>query len=568
MIMASSSHAHSPLPHSPVPQSDRGRESADRGDMAAQGAPLQLAGRRIHFVGIGGCGMSGLARIVAGHGAVCSGSDLAESDTTRRLQHEGIDVAFQQTARSVPPQCDILVISAAISPDHPEVAEASRRGVTVLKYAQMLGQLMLGRTGVAIAGTHGKSSTTSMLSHVLIQTGLDPSLIVGANCEQIGGGARVGGGRAGQPAGGTAAAPSTPLTGENRQPAATNGSASASASVSASASYCDILVAEACEYDRSFHHLHPTLAAILNVEADHMDVYASLDEIVEAFAEFARKLPGRSDGGYLLVNHEMASRLTITAGLDCEVETIGFAYQADWRVGMKDGLARLHHGDEAVMDWKVPLPGEHMAYNAAVAAVLAHRLGAAWDRIAAALEGFKGLDRRMQVIGRCGPEAGSPSGGRSLAAPTDRKSSATNQAVGEILVVDDYGHHPTEVDTTLRALRQHYRPGRLICVFQPHQHSRTRFLMQQFAVSFGQADVVIVPDIYFVRDSEEERAAVTANDLVERLCQQGVEAMHLSPLDAIVDRLEAMTQPGDLVVTMGAGDVWKVAKAFVAAVNP
>ncbi|MEX0654838.1 MAG: UDP-N-acetylmuramate--L-alanine ligase [Phycisphaeraceae bacterium] len=466
---------------------------------AATELARHLAGRHVHFVGIGGCGMSGLARMTRQHGAICTGSDLAGSSVTEGLAADGVDVALHQTADSVPAACELLVASAAIKPDHPELVEARRRNIPIIKYARMLGELMRQRCGVAVAGTHGKSTTTSMLSHILLQAGLDPSFIVGANCTQIGGGARTG-------------------------KAGPDGA----------------LIAEACEYDRSFHNLHPTHAVILNVEADHLDMYASLDEIVEAFAVFAQRVPAE---GSLLINHEMGPRLTITAGLDCKVETLGFAYQADWRVGMKAGEVRLHHKGDPVAEWHSPMPGEHMAYNAAAAAITAHRLGAPWDAITRAIESFQGLDRRMQAIGTRPPGDG----------PLSER----------VLVIDDYGHHPTEVDTTLRALRQHYQPQRLICVFQPHQHSRTRFLMQQFAVSFSEADIVIVPHIYFVRDSEQERHAVTAGDLVDRLRQKKVNAMHLYPFEAIVDQLQTITRPGDLVVTMGAGDVWKIAHQFL-----
>ncbi|MEZ6194052.1 MAG: Mur ligase domain-containing protein, partial [Phycisphaerales bacterium] len=256
-----------------------------------QSAAHGLAGRRVHFIGIGGCGMSGLARLAQHLGANCSGSDLNDSATVKTLQSANIPVILEQTAESLPADCDLVVISAAIKPDHPELAEAVRRGIKIKKYAALLGELMIGRTGVAIAGTHGKSTTTSMLSHILIQTGLDPSFIVGANCRQIGGGVRVG--------------------------------------------HSDILVAEACEYDRSFHNFHPTHATILNVEADHLDMYRSLDEIVEAFKVFAERIPDKDERGSLLINHEMPHRIKITAALNCKIETIGFAPQADWRVGVK-----------------------------------------------------------------------------------------------------------------------------------------------------------------------------------------------------------------------------------------
>ena len=467
---------------------------------------LDLAGKRVHFVGIGGCGMSGLARLARQAHALCSGTDVADSDLVAGLRDAGIDVVLEQSTATVPAKCDLLVISAAICDHHPEVVEARRRRIKVLKYAQLLGALMRGRQGVAVAGTHGKSTTTSLLSHLLIAASLDPSVIVGAHCEQIGGGWRVG--HAERP-----------------------------------------LVAEACEFDRSFHNLYPQHAIILNVEEDHLDVYSGLDEIVESFARFAANV---QPSGSLLIEHEMEHRPAIAAAARCSVQTIGFARDADWRIQVQPARAagggsglkvELQYRGQLVAAWMNPVPGRHMAYNAAAAAVTAHRLGAGWDQITGAVESFSGLDRRMQFLGM-----------RQL----DRPGS------GCVTVVDDYGHHPTEIDATLRALRQHYDPARLVCVFQPHQHSRTRFLLDQFAASFSVADIVIVPHIYFVRDSELERQAVQAADLVDQLRRRAVQAMHLYPFGAIEEQLELIVRGGDLLVTMGAGDVWKVARGFLA----
>ena len=458
--------------------------------------PLELDGRHVHFVGIGGCGMSGLARIVRAAGATCTGTDAVGSAVTESLIDDGIPVALQQNADAVPEPCDLLVISAAVPDTHPEIREAQRRGIDVMKYAEMVGRLMIGRCGVAVAGTHGKSTTTAMLAHVLIHSGLDPTFIVGATCDQIGGGSRVG------------------------RP--------------------DMLVAEACEYDRSFHHFHPTHALILNVEEDHLDIYGTLDAVIESFHTFAECV---DPDGSVLIGHESAQRTAVGAALPCRVETIGYAPQADWTIdarrGNGDQQVRIQHGGQTVCTYQCALPGEHMAYNASAAAVMAHRLGADWPCIAAGLSSFRGLDRRMQTLG-------------------ERDG---------VTVIDDYGHHPTEIDVTLRALRTHHDPrqrgGRLVCVFQPHQHSRTRFLLDQFASSFSQADVVIVPHIYFVRDSEEDRRAVNAGDLVAKLHARGVIAEHIDAFDDIVTHLRHLTRPGDLLVVMGAGPVWRVARGFV-----
>jgi UDP-N-acetylmuramate--alanine ligase len=475
----------------------------------ARSAGSGWSGRCLHFVGIGGCGLSGLARLLHERGAICTGTDNVPSELTAALDRSGIPVTHRQTADSVPDRCDLVIASAAIKPDHPELVAARQRGIEVLTYAEALGAVQAQHTGVSIAGTHGKSTSTAMLCHVLIETGFDPSFIIGATCPQIGGGSRTGAARI--PGDG-------PLAGRP-----------------------GLLVAEACEFNRSFHNHRPLLASIGNVEEDHLDVYETLGAIVAAFGEFAGLLPPADAMGRLLIGHDGAHRREISAGLRCRVDTFGFSPEADYQVTFEPDAHRVairRHG-HAVADWTNAMPGGHNALNAAAAAILAHDLGAAWPQIADALGSFRGLDRRMQYLGR-------------------RRIDH-----GEVVVYDDYGHHPTEISETLRALRAGLSPRRLICVFQPHQHSRTRFLLEQFASSFSAADVVIVPHIYFVRDSEIERQRVTAPMLVDRLREQGVTAMHLYPFEAIVEQLEIMCRDGDLVVIMGAGPVWQVARRFL-----
>jgi UDP-N-acetylmuramate--alanine ligase len=466
-------------------------------------------GHRLHFVGIGGCGLSGLARLLHQRGAICTGTDAVPSDITEALARDGIPVTLRQTADCLPDRCDLVIASAAIRTDHPELDAARKRGIDVLSYAECLGTVQAKHTGVSIAGTHGKSTTAAMLCHVLIEAGLDPSFIVGANCPQIGGGSRTG----------------SPVIPGHGPLAGRPG----------------LLVAEACEFNRSFHHHRPVIASIGNLEEDHLDVYKTLDAVVDAFAEFTRLLPPAEAGGSLLIAHDGAHRQQITAGLRCRVETFGFSPDADFQVTFEPDAHRVsvsRHGRWAA-SWTNAMPGGHNALNAAAAAILAHGLGAGWPQIASALGTFRGLDRRMQRLGR-----------RRI-------------ANGEVVVYDDYGHHPTEINETLRALRASEAPRRLICVFQPHQHSRTRFLLEQFAASFEAADVVIVPHIYFVRDSEIEKQRVTAPMLVDRLRERGVTAMHLYPFEAIVEQLEIMCRDGDLVVIMGAGPVWQVARQFL-----
>ncbi len=477
--------------------------------MSADQRPgAQWAGRRLHFVGIGGCGLSGLAQLLRERGALCTGSDSVTSELTEALRARGIGVSYRQDAEAVPAQCDLVVASAAISPDHPELETARARGIPILSYAEALGRVQSAHTGISIAGTHGKSTTAAMLCHVLVECGLDPSFIVGATCPQIGGGSRTGAD--------TVPAGHGPLAGRP-----------------------GLLVAEACEFNRSFHHHRPVLGLITNIEEDHLDIYHTLDAIVEAFARFARLLP---ESGRLLIAHDGAHRRRVTAGLTCAVETFGFDPAADYRVAYEPATrsVTLHDRTTTLARWTNVMPGEHNALNASAAAVLARAAGAPWPRIAAALDSFGGLDRRMQRLGR------RPVGD------------------GEVVIYDDYGHHPSEITATLHALRESEHPRRLICVFQPHQHSRTRFLLEQFATSFAAADVVIVPHIYFVRDSEIEKQRVTAADLVDRLRRQGVTAMHLYPFEAIVEQLDVMCRDGDLLVIMGAGPVWQVARQFLA----
>ena len=495
-----------PAAATPAAQSFR---SASRHD------PIPVQGRHVYMVGIGGCGMSGLARMLKARGAIVSGSDSSPSVFTQTLQQDKISVGFDQSKSWLPDDAELVIASAAIKPEHPQLLEADRRGILHLNYAEALGWTMVGQTGLCVAGTHGKSTTTAMLGCCLAAAGLDPNVIVGANCPQLGGGFKLG----------STTIPSGIWHG---QPG--------------------LMVVEACEFNRSFHNYHPKVAAITSVEADHLDVYGSLEAVIEAFHDFAKLIPPANEGGTLLIADQGAHRREITAGLTCRVETIGWSPSADWSVkydpqSRQTGLVRKGEGLSAA--WTTSLPGQHNAMNAATAAALAITVGADPDSIARELSKFTGLERRMQFLGE-----------RAL----------QGSAKG-VRIYDDYGHHPTEVESTLQALREFERPeqrgGRLICVFQPHQHSRTRHLLEEFAQAFNAADVVIVPHIYFVRDSIEEKAKVTASDLVDRLRQRGVQAMHLYPFEAIIEQLQIVCRPGDLLVVMGAGPVDRVAHGFL-----
>lgn len=471
----------------------RSMETRPRESSVRQAERGSFAGQRIHMIGIGGCGMRALARVLLDAGAIVSGSDRLSTGPTDRLIDAGADIAIGQRPGNIPEQCDLVVYSAAIAGQNPELLAAGRLGCPVVKYSQMLGRLMVDRVGIAVAGTHGKSTTTAMVSYVLSAAGADPSFVVGATVEQLGGPSGSGAGRH--------------------------------------------FVVEACEYDRSFLNLNPTLAAILNIDEDHLDCYKDIAAIIEAFRAFASLIPAE---GLLVLNGEDRNCSTIAASARCKVETFALEGEGTWRgadISTDRGLVSMDvlYGGERFCRLKVPLPGRHSACNCLAAVGLLHHAGLEPDQIGELLGRFGGAYRRMTLKGR----------GRG------------------ITVVDDYAHHPTEVQATLRALRDHYQPGRLICVFQPHQHSRTRFLLNSFARSFANATEVVVPDIYFVRDSEQEKNHISSEDLVSQIRLNGGEAIYLETFAQIADHLKSTLSEGDLVVTMGAGNIWELADEIV-----
>jgi UDP-N-acetylmuramate--alanine ligase len=458
-----------------------------------QDSARSFAGRRIHLIGIGGSGMRALANMLLERKAIVSGSDNASGGAIDRLRQRGADVRIGQCAGNIPEQCDLVVRSAAIHDQNPELLAARARGIEVIKYSQMLGRLMAEQTGIAIAGTHGKSTTSAMVAYVLHEAGVDPSFVIGATVPQLGGPSGVGGGRH--------------------------------------------FVAEACEFDRSFLNLCPRYAAILNVEEDHLDCYANLDAIVEAFKAFAALVPL---SGAIIVNGDDRKAMEAVQNATCEVETFGLSEGCTWRgvdISEHRGLYRaaimLKGSEFCRLD--VPLPGMHNVYNCLATTALLHHAGLSGQQIAELLPGFRGAHRRMTLKGES----------------------------DGITVVDDYAHHPTEIAATLRAIRDFYRPRRLLCVFQPHQHSRTRFLLKDFAKSFALADEVVVPDIYFVRDSELEKDYISSQDLVAQIRLHGGTATYIKTFDMIVEHLRQRLGAGDLVVTMGAGNIWEVADEIV-----
>jgi UDP-N-acetylmuramate--alanine ligase len=462
-----------------------------------------FAGRRIHLIGIGGCGMCGAAAILMRSGARVSGSDLRPFKRASELIAAGAAVQIGHSPDQVHSELDLVVMSAAVPDDNVELQRASDLGTPIIKYAELLNLIMQQRCGVAVSGTHGKSTTTAMTAHIFRTGGLDPSFVVGANSRQLGGSSGVGNG--------------------------------------------PHFIVEACEYDRSFLKIHPHMAAILNIEADHLDCYRDLDEIVAAFAQFAANVPL---DGLVIANHDDPRiRKALSGGQGPRIETFGVdgslaclrgTEPAEWRARIRsadDGFYSFDilYGGFVLLSTRLGVAGRHNVSNALAAAALAFHGGVTPDRIAEALASFAGVDRRMSV----------------------------RREGGRVTIVDDYAHHPTEIRATLNALRDRFGPKRTWVVFQPHQHSRTRYLMADFACSFTHADVVIVPDIYGVRDSEADRAGVRSNELVSLIHAQGKDARYLPTFDDVTEHLTENMIDGDLVVTMGAGDVWKVADELV-----
>lgn len=459
------------------------------------GFSRNLAGKKYHFIGAGGIGMSGLAKILLNNKAIVSGSDQTPTEITVQLGKLGAKLKTGHSPDNIPDDTEVVVISAAVKEDNPELAQARRRDLKVYKYAEMLGELMNCYDGIAIAGTHGKSTTSAWLAFVLKQAGLKPNFIVGADISQLGGSSGTGAGR--------------------------------------------YFVAEACEYDRSFLNLRPAIACVLNIEQDHLDYYKDEDDIINAFSDFAKRL---RPGGTLIVNGEDKNVAEMLNSLPQSIRSATFGLtetcQYQGRNITLDGgcyAFDVYCRGMFIGRVRISLPGIHNAYNALAVFACAMQTGIETKKIVEILPEFTGIDRRLML----------------------------KEQIRGITILDDYAHHPTEIRASLSAVRQMYKPKKLWCVFQPHQYSRTRFLLDDFAQSFKLADVTIVPEIYFVRDSQLSKQLVNAQKLTERIIQAGSNALFIDSFEAICDYLMENVKPGELVITMGAGDIWKVANEYI-----
>jgi UDP-N-acetylmuramate--alanine ligase len=461
-------------------------------------APVPLADLgRVHFTGIGGAGMSGIARIMIARGVAVSGSDSAGGDLLASLAALGADVHVGHAAANLA-HADTVVVSSAIRPDNPELAAARAQGLRVLHRAAALASVMLGRRGVAVAGTHGKTTTTSMITTALRHCGADPGYVIGGILTETGLGAEDGSG--------------------------------------------PLFVAEADESDGSFLMLSPEVAVVTCVEADHLDNYAGLAEIEDAFAAFARRIV---PGGVLVACADdpgARSLAAAAAALPVRVRTYGEADGADYRItsvtplGMSVGLEVAAPGGAPPARLEAGVPGRHNALNAAAAYAVVLELGlpsVLAGQAASGLAAYRGTQRRMEPKGEA----------------------------GGVTVLDSYAHHPTELAADLRAARDISAGGRVIAVFQPHLFSRTRIFAGQFGTALGLADEVFVLDVYAAREDPEP--GVTG-ELVAHAVPGG-RAVFLPDRTAVPGAVADIARPGDLVLTMGAGDVTALGPQIVAA---
>jgi UDP-N-acetylmuramate--alanine ligase len=446
--------------------------------------------RRIHFVGIGGVGMSGIAEVLHNLGYAVSGSDSRESENTRRLTSLGIPVAIGHRAENIG-EADVVVRSSAVAPDNAELAAARQRLIPVIQRAEMLAELMRMKYGVAVAGTHGKTTTTSMVATVLARGGLDPTIVIGGRLNALGTNAKLGRG--------------------------------------------DFLVAEADESDGSFLKLSPTIAVVTTIDAEHLDYYRDLAHIQDTFVEFINKVPFY---GLAVLCLDQENIQSLLPRVEKRFVTYGLRSQADF---LAQDISFKGMTSDFLVSWKqralgrlqLRVPGLHNVYNALAATAVGLDLQIDFAAIQDALGEFTGVARRFQILGE-------PQG---------------------ILVVDDYGHHPAEIQATLNAAKTGF--GRnLIAVFQPHRYTRTQALLHEFATAFYQADRLFVTEIYPA--GERPIPGVHGGQIADGVKEHGHKSVTYVPVkEDLVDAVLAVARLGDIVLTMGAGDIWKIGEEIV-----
>lgn len=454
---------------------------------------MQGKDKKVHFIGIGGAGMSGIATVMLEMGGYqVSGSDIKRSAVIDRLENLGAKCNIGHKTSNINNEIDAVVYSTAISPENPEILETQRLGIPLIRRGQMLARLMKEKKGIAVAGAHGKTTTTSMTALILEENSFDPTIIIGGDLSNIGGNAKLGQG--------------------------------------------EYMVAEADESDGSFLLLDPNIAVVTNIEDDHLDYYGTRENIAKAFRQFLAKL---SAEGLAVICLDDPVLKEITTGLTCQVVTYGsLGSGADYQIKVLETRNGVNQGEvyfqeERLGMLELHVPGYHNLLNAMAAVAIGRHLNLDFEKIARALRKFTGAKRRFQVIGK----------------------------VNGITVVDDYAHHPTEVKATLQAARTSH-PGRIVTIFQPHRYSRTKQLFKEFGQSFTNGDLIILTDIYAA--SELPLEGVHTKLILDAIpLQEGQQVLYLPTLKDAADYLADYANPGDLVLTMGAGDVWTLGRELI-----
>lgn len=448
--------------------------------------------KKLHFVGIGGIGMSGIAEILIDQKFAVTGSDRAASDNTERLESLGAKVYIGHAAANVERDVDVLVYSSAVPPDNPELIEAHQRKIPVIRRAEMLAEVMRLKYGIGVAGTHGKTTTTSMISLVLMEGGVDPTVIVGGRLHGLAGSnARLGKG--------------------------------------------DFIVVEADEFDRSFLSITPTIAVLTTLETDHLDCYRDLDDIKGAFIQFAAKVPFY---GFVVLCLDEPALQDVMPRIKKKIITYGLNGQADLQaVNIVHNQNRtkflvVRDGND-LGEVEIQIPGKHNVQNALAAIAVGLELGVPFGKVKSGIEKFTGVFRRWEV----------------------------KAEVDGVTVIDDYAHHPTEIRATLAGAKSGWR-RRVVCVFQPHLYSRTRDFYDEFGKSFFNADVLVLTDVYPAR--EEPIQGINGELIANAAKEYGHKQVHYVPDKKQVSSfLMGMKQKGDIIITMGAGDIWRFGEDFI-----
>jgi UDP-N-acetylmuramate--alanine ligase len=447
--------------------------------------------QHIHFIGIGGIGMSGIAEVLLTLGYRVSGSDLKETEITRRLQSLGGVISYGHKAEYIK-GAEVIVTSSAVRQDNPEVLAARTALLPVIPRAEMLAELMRLKYGIAVAGSHGKTTTTAMVANVLAYGGLDPTVIIGGRLDKWGSNARLGQGT--------------------------------------------FLVAEADESDGSFLHLSPSIAVVTNIDLEHLDFYKDLAQIQNTFLDFLSRLPFYGLAILCLDDPHLPS---LIPKLKKRYRTYGLTAQADIQARdvVQNGLSSRYRLYSAGRDWgevRFKLPGIHNVYNSLAAIAVGFELEVPFDRIQEAFDCLEGVQRRFQIRGE----------------------------FQGITVLDDYGHHPTEIRATLNAARGCWPDRRIVVVFQPHRFTRTKALFEEFTTAFYQADSLLLLPIYAA--SEDPIEGIDSGHLMEGIKGKGHREVRLFSNRAdVIPSLREILRPGDVLITLGAGDVWKIGQEFV-----